>query len=165
MVVVFIADLRGGIIRVPATNIEAIPDPTPPMVEIVTPKSGPVAEGIERYITIPIRRRRPPGCQPASIQPFSPLTPFRRQAAVQLRLHLRRSAAAGVERCRQLPPLLNSGPAAISPNQPDRRNLSLSAHRTAGATRSSISRPCRTGCCTALSGSAGRRHRRHAWGA
>ncbi|MEA1675038.1 CusA/CzcA family heavy metal efflux RND transporter [Nitrospirillum sp. BR 11163] len=35
-------------------NIEAYPDPVPPMVEIVTQNSGQSAEEIERYITVPI---------------------------------------------------------------------------------------------------------------
>ncbi|WP_163481351.1 efflux RND transporter permease subunit, partial [Escherichia coli] len=35
-------------------NIEAYPDPTPPMVDIVTQSAGLSAEEIERYITIPI---------------------------------------------------------------------------------------------------------------
>lgn len=35
-------------------NIEAYPDPVPPLVEIVTQSSGQSAEEIERYITIPI---------------------------------------------------------------------------------------------------------------
>src|SRR5471030_1752639 len=35
-------------------NIEAYPDPVPPLVEVVTQSTGQSAEEIERYITIPI---------------------------------------------------------------------------------------------------------------
>src|ERR1700723_1367554 len=35
-------------------NIEAYPDPVPPMVDIVTQNPGQSAEEMERYITIPI---------------------------------------------------------------------------------------------------------------
>jgi len=35
-------------------NIEAYPDPVPPLVDIVTQNPGQSAEEIERYITIPI---------------------------------------------------------------------------------------------------------------
>src|SRR5271168_4312890 len=35
-------------------NIEAYPDPVPPLVEVVTQTSGQSAEEIERYVTIPI---------------------------------------------------------------------------------------------------------------
>ena len=35
-------------------NIEAYPDPSPPMMEIITQSSGQSAEEVERYITIPV---------------------------------------------------------------------------------------------------------------
>ncbi|MBL6853452.1 MAG: efflux RND transporter permease subunit [Alphaproteobacteria bacterium] len=38
-------------------NIEAYPDPVPPLVEVVTQSSGQSAEEIERYITIPIENQ------------------------------------------------------------------------------------------------------------
>jgi cobalt-zinc-cadmium resistance protein CzcA len=44
----------GGLIAFRELNIEAYPDPTPPMVDIVTQSPGLSAEEIERYITIPI---------------------------------------------------------------------------------------------------------------
>jgi cobalt-zinc-cadmium resistance protein CzcA len=44
----------GGLIAFRQLNIEAYPDPTPPMVDIVTQSPGLSAEEIERYITIPI---------------------------------------------------------------------------------------------------------------
>jgi heavy metal efflux system protein len=43
-----------GIISFLRLNIEAYPDPIPPLVEIITQNSGQSAEEIERYITIPI---------------------------------------------------------------------------------------------------------------
>jgi heavy metal efflux system protein len=51
---VFVAVLVGGLIAFGQLNIEAYPDPTPPMVDIVTQSPGLSAEEIERYITIPI---------------------------------------------------------------------------------------------------------------
>src|SRR5947208_2351883 len=54
MVGVFIAVLIGGLIAFNQLNIEAYPDPTAPMVDIVTQSPGLSAEEIERYITIPI---------------------------------------------------------------------------------------------------------------
>src|SRR5438874_8055404 len=54
MVGVFIAVLIGGVLAFIQLNIEAYPDPTPPMVDVVTQSSGLSAEEIERYITIPI---------------------------------------------------------------------------------------------------------------
>ena len=46
--------LLGGIFGFEHLNIEAYPDPVPPLVDIVTQSSGQSAEEIERYITIPI---------------------------------------------------------------------------------------------------------------
>src|ERR1700688_4819945 len=54
MVVLFIAVLFGGIVAFRQLNIEAYPDPTPPMVDVVTQTAGLSAEEVERYITIPI---------------------------------------------------------------------------------------------------------------
>ncbi len=54
MVGLFVAVLIGGLLAFNQLNIEAYPDPTPPMVDIVTQSPGLSAEEIERYITIPI---------------------------------------------------------------------------------------------------------------
>src|ERR1700726_4595061 len=43
-----------GIISFFRLNIEAYPDPVPPLVDVVTQNPGQSAEEIERYITIPI---------------------------------------------------------------------------------------------------------------
>jgi heavy metal efflux system protein len=54
IVVLFAITMIGGVIAFQQLNIEAYPDPTPPMVDIVTQSPGLSAEEIERYITIPI---------------------------------------------------------------------------------------------------------------
>jgi len=46
--------LLGGIAGFARLNIEAYPDPVPPLVDIVTQSTGQSAEEIERYVTIPI---------------------------------------------------------------------------------------------------------------
>ncbi len=46
--------MAAGAISFLRLNIEAYPDPVPPLVEVVTQSSGQSAEEIERYITIPI---------------------------------------------------------------------------------------------------------------
>src|SRR5665213_3258299 len=46
--------LVGGVVSFRVLNIEAYPDPVPPLVDIVTQSGGQSAEEIERYITIPI---------------------------------------------------------------------------------------------------------------
>src|ERR671927_201438 len=54
MVGMFVAVFIGGLLAFKQLNIEAYPDPTPPMVDIVTQSPGLSSEEIERYITIPI---------------------------------------------------------------------------------------------------------------
>ena len=54
MVALFALVMIGGSIAFLKLNIEAYPDPVPPLVDIVTQNPGQSAEEIERYITIPI---------------------------------------------------------------------------------------------------------------
>jgi heavy metal efflux system protein len=54
VLMMFIVMFVGGLFAFRALNIEAYPDPTPPMVDVVTQSPGLSAEEIERYITIPI---------------------------------------------------------------------------------------------------------------
>ncbi len=54
MVGLLVVVIIGGLIAFKQLNIEAYPDPTPPMVDIVTQSPGLSSEEIERYITIPI---------------------------------------------------------------------------------------------------------------
>jgi len=51
---ILILFLGAGLVAFHRLNIEAYPDPSPPMMEIITQSSGQSAEEIERYITIPI---------------------------------------------------------------------------------------------------------------
>jgi cobalt-zinc-cadmium resistance protein CzcA len=55
LMVVLLALILGiGAVSFQKLNIEAYPDPVPPLVDIVTQSSGQSAEEMERYITIPI---------------------------------------------------------------------------------------------------------------
>jgi cobalt-zinc-cadmium resistance protein CzcA len=54
IVVLLAAVLIGGVASFITLNIEAYPDPVPPLVDIVTQSTGQSAEEIERYITIPL---------------------------------------------------------------------------------------------------------------
>ena len=54
IVALLVLTLGAGIASFLQLNIEAYPDPVPPLVDIVTQSSGQSAEEIERYITIPI---------------------------------------------------------------------------------------------------------------
>jgi cobalt-zinc-cadmium resistance protein CzcA len=54
IVVLLVMVLAAGFISFLSLNIEAYPDPVPPLVDIVTQSTGQSAEEIERYITIPL---------------------------------------------------------------------------------------------------------------
>jgi len=54
VVALFALLLAGGFIAFIQLNIEAYPDPVPPLVDVVTQNPGQSAEEMERYITIPV---------------------------------------------------------------------------------------------------------------
>src|SRR5437868_14906309 len=54
MLLLLLFMLGVGVVNFLKLNIEAYPDPVPPLVDIVTQNPGQSAEEIERYITIPI---------------------------------------------------------------------------------------------------------------
>src|SRR5579872_4825396 len=54
VLVMFIGLLGAGFIAFTKLNIEAYPDPVPPLVDVITQSQGQSAEEIERYITIPL---------------------------------------------------------------------------------------------------------------
>jgi cobalt-zinc-cadmium resistance protein CzcA len=54
IVVLLVMMLGAGVASFLRLNIEAYPDPVPPLVDVVTQSTGQSAEEIERYITIPL---------------------------------------------------------------------------------------------------------------
>src|ERR1700722_18353183 len=54
MLLLLLFMLGVGVVNFLKLNIEAYPDPVPPLVDVVTQNPGQSAEEIERYITIPI---------------------------------------------------------------------------------------------------------------
>jgi heavy metal efflux system protein len=54
MLAVFAFVCAAGVVSFTRLNIEAYPDPVPPLVDIVTQNSGQSAEETERYVTIPL---------------------------------------------------------------------------------------------------------------
>ena len=54
ILVLLVAVLLGGVASFLVLNIEAYPDPVPPLVDVVTQSTGQSAEEIERNITIPL---------------------------------------------------------------------------------------------------------------
>jgi len=84
----------GGLFAYRTLNIEAYPDPVPPLVDVITQNPGQSSEEIERYITVPIENPdgRPALC--AGDPHHLAVRPQRREGAV----HLRRELPAGPRR-------------------------------------------------------------------
>ncbi|GAC1524787.1 MAG: CusA/CzcA family heavy metal efflux RND transporter [Ramlibacter sp.] len=54
ILIALVFSILAGVFAFTQLNIEAYPDPVPPLVDVVTQNSGQSAEEMERYITIPI---------------------------------------------------------------------------------------------------------------
>ena len=103
MVVLFAMMLFGGIIAFRELNIEAYPDPAPPMVDVMTQSAGLSAEEIERYITIPIETQ-PPGLPNLPVDEHHlSLRTLGRETAVHLCLTYEEALQQVLNRLAQLP--------------------------------------------------------------
>jgi heavy metal efflux system protein len=118
MVGLFAAVLIGGLVAFQQLNIEAYPDPTPPMVDIVTQSPGLSAEEIERYITIPLET------QVAGIKNLRVIRTISLYGLSDVKLQFSFDYTYGqaqqevLNRLSQLAPLLNNAQPQISPLSP-----------------------------------------------
>ena len=99
-------------------NIEAYPDPVPPLVDVITQSPGQSAEEIERYITIPIE------IQMAGIPNVKVIRTISLFGLSDVKLQFtydftyREAEQWVINRLSQLPPLPNGAIPAISPTSP-----------------------------------------------
>src|SRR5476649_366979 len=118
MLVVFLMTFVGGVFAFQQLNIEAYPDPTPPMVDIVTQSPGLSAEEIERYITIPIEN------QVAALRNLKTIRTVSLYGLSDVKLQFtfyytyEEALQQVVNRLAQLPTLLNNALPQISPVSP-----------------------------------------------
>src|SRR5512136_2542613 len=105
----------GGLIAFKQLNIEAYPDPTPPMVDIVTQSPGLSAEEIERYITIPLET------QVAGVKNSKVIRTISLYGLSDVKIQFSfdytydQALQQVLNRLAQLPPLLNNAQPQISP--------------------------------------------------
>jgi len=115
MVGLFAVVIIGGLIAFQQLNIEAYPDPTPPMVDVVTQSPGLSAEEIERYITIPLET------QLAGIKNLKVIRTISLYGLSDVKLQFSfdytydQALQQVLNRLSQLPPLLNNAQPQISP--------------------------------------------------
>src|SRR5215471_2809286 len=118
MLGLFVGVMIGGLIAFRQLNIEAYPDPTPPMVDIVTQSPGLSAEEIERYITIPIET------QTAAIKNLSVIRTISLYGLSDVKLQFtfdytyEEALQQVLNRLAAMPPLLNNAQPQISPLSP-----------------------------------------------
>src|ERR1700748_153594 len=118
MVGLFVAVILGGLVAFRHLNIEAYPDPTPPMVDIVTQSPGLSAEEIERYITIPLET------QVAGIKNLNVIRTISLYGLSDVKLQFSfdftydQALQQVLNRLSQLAPLLNNAQPQISPLSP-----------------------------------------------
>jgi heavy metal efflux system protein len=118
MLVLFIATLGGGVFAFWQLNIEAYPDPTPPMVDVITQSAGLSAEEIERYITIPIE------AQTAGLPNLRSIRTISLYGLSDVKLQFNfdytyeQALQQVLNRLTQVPPLLNGAQPQISPVSP-----------------------------------------------
>ncbi len=107
-----------GAISFNMLNIEAYPDPVPPLVDVITQSPGQSAEEIERYITIPIE------IQMAGIPNVKVIRTISLFGLSDVKLQFtyaftyREAEQWVINRLAQLPPLPNGASPTISPTSP-----------------------------------------------
>jgi len=118
MVFLFTATLIGGLSAFLQLNIEAYPDPTPPMVDVITQSAGLSAEEIERYITIPIETQTAglPNLRTIRTISLYGLSDIKLQFSFDFTYE--QALQQVLNRLSQLPPLLNGAQPQISPVSP-----------------------------------------------
>ena len=118
MVGLLVLTILGGLVAFQQLNIEAYPDPTPPMVTVITQSQGLSAEEIERYITIPIEK------QAAGIKNLRNIRSVSLYGLSSINLQFtfdynyEEALQQVLNRLGSLPPLLNNAQPQISPVSP-----------------------------------------------
>ncbi len=118
IVVLLFATMGVGLISFLKLNIEAYPDPVPPLVDIVTQSPGQSAEEMERYITIPIEVSMAGTPNVKTIRTISlfGLSDVKVQFTYDFTYY--QAEQFIINRLAQMPPLPNNAQPAISPVSP-----------------------------------------------
>ncbi|MBS0373574.1 MAG: efflux RND transporter permease subunit [Proteobacteria bacterium] len=110
--------LGAGAVSFALLNIEAYPDPVPPLVDIVTQSSGQSAEEIERYVTIPIEVQMAGIPHVQAIRTISLFGLSDVKVQFTYDFSYEQAEQWVINRLSQLPPLPNGAQPALSPQSP-----------------------------------------------
>lgn len=114
MAALFIA----GIVGFVKLNIEAYPDPVPPLVDVITQSSGQSAEEMERYITIPLEVQLAGIPHVTTVRTISLFGLSDVKVQFTYDITYKDAEQLVINRLSQLPPLPNGAMPQISPTSP-----------------------------------------------
>jgi len=108
----------GGLFAYGTLNIEAYPDPVPPLVDIITQNPGQSSEEIERYITVPIEIQMAGLPYVRAVRTISLFGLSDVKVQFTYDVGYERAAQLVLNRLAQLPPLPNGVQPVLSPTSP-----------------------------------------------
>ena len=119
LVIILAAALMvGGLFAYRTLNIEAYPDPVPPLVDIITQNPGQSSEEIERYITIPIEIQMAGLPYVQAIRTISLFGLSDVKVQFTYDVSYQQASQMVINRLSQLPPLPNGVQPSLSPTSP-----------------------------------------------
>jgi len=118
VIVAMFAVLIGGAVAFTRLNIEAYPDPVPPLVDIIVQSPGQSAEEMERYMTIPVEVQMAGMPYVSAIRTISLFGLSDIKVQFTYEVSFDEAQQAVINRLAQMPPLPNNAAPAISPESP-----------------------------------------------
>src|ERR1700687_1897212 len=118
VIILAVTLMVGGLFAYRTLNIEAYPDPVPPLVDVITQNPGQSSEEIERYITVPIEIQMAglPYVQAIRTISLFGLSDVKVQFTYDVTYE--RASQLVLNRLTQLPPLPNGVQPSLSPTSP-----------------------------------------------
>src|SRR3984885_12130065 len=116
--VVMLAVFAGGVVAFMKLNIEAYPDPVPPLVDIIVQSPGQSAEEMERYMTIPVEIQMAGIPNVTAIRTISLFGLSDIKVQFTYDFTYEQAEQWVINRLSQLPPLPNGATPQISPDSP-----------------------------------------------
>jgi cobalt-zinc-cadmium resistance protein CzcA len=118
MVGLFLLVVAAGVLSFIRLNIEAYPDPVPPLVEVITQAPGQAAEEIERYYTIPLEIQMEGVANVTAIRTISLFGLSDVRIFFNYNFTYEEAEQRVINRLSQLSPLPNGAAPQISPTSP-----------------------------------------------
>jgi cobalt-zinc-cadmium resistance protein CzcA len=118
VIILATALMVGGLFAYRSLNIEAYPDPVPPLVDIITQNPGQSSEEIERYITIPIEIQMAGIPYVQAIRTISLFGLSDVKVQFTYDVTYQQASQMVINRLSQLPPLPNGVQPVLSPTSP-----------------------------------------------